>query len=106
MLYFEDIPKSLLSKINRVLNEAEEVFTTQTTLKQEPWIKADKERFDREAGALLGKEMLHPKTWNMSSEEKDEEETEVDEGKHEKIIMNPEVHPDRINEPDKVQKTV
>jgi hypothetical protein len=44
-----------------------------------------------------------------SSEEKEvgKKSEEIEESKtKEKIILNPEVHPDRINEPDKVQKTV
>jgi len=123
-----DIPQSLVDKVNRVLNESEDVQEVSAP-GQEAWIKANKERFEREYGAEKGKEVLYAKAWKMHKEEtehdqkkvaipprhqddskvlleKGKKKDEVDEAKGEKIIFNPEVHPDRINEPDKVQKTV
>ena len=134
------IPKSLLEKVQAILDEGKEENPERSPLQetsapgQEHWIKSNKARFEKEYGTEKGKQVLYAKAWKMHKEETETEETEPDKkqiavaprhskdgskvllekGKKkdkeeleekEKIIFNPEVHPDRITEPDKVQKT-
>jgi hypothetical protein len=119
-----DIPKSLLDKVKNVLSESEnrgEESPERSPLHevsapgQEHWIKANKERFEKEYGPEKGKEVLYAKAWKMHEEaeekkkllvEKGKKKEEINEKEKETIILNPVVHPDRITEPDKNQKTV
>lgn len=130
-----EIPQSLLDKVQAVLEGKEEELERSPLHEvsapgQEAWIKANKARFEKEYGAEKGKEVLYGKAWKMRNEETDHDKKQVaiaprhaddgskvilekdkkkkedlEEKKAEKIIFNPEVHPDRITEPDKVQKT-
>jgi hypothetical protein len=85
-----DIPPSLLRKVKNVLEGKEE------NPERSPLEESEKEK----------QVAIAPKEGNDGAKvlmEKGKKK-KVDEG--EKIILNPEVHPDRITEPDKVQKTV
>jgi len=122
----EKIAKFLQKPKPEVISENEELQEVSAP-GQESWIKANKARFEKEYGVEKGKEVLYAKAWKMHEEETEHDQKkvavsprheddskvllekgkkkDVDEAK-EKIIFDPEVHPDRINEPDKNQRTV